>query len=162
MSRNHSFWRRLVCLEHDLEAIWIWFLRWRPASGIWRVPNPQTTQSHKPVQFKQTCLSSLIIHGSKWWVMCQSFVYDTEKPAEFQVPRFNFVSFLKSLFLSTRKLCSKKQHVAVYLTLSSHATAILPEKNDGIKLCALFGALAKGFQFGISNRGFGKSSFLRF
>ncbi len=31
--------------------------------------------------------------------------------------------------------------------------------NDGIKLYALFGALAKGFQFWISNRGlFGKES----
>ena len=51
-------------------------------SGIWRVRKPQNTRNHKPATFQQTCLSSLIIHGSNRWVLCQGFVYlGMERPA---------------------------------------------------------------------------------
>ena len=37
---------------------WALQYQWRPASGIWTIRKPQPTQSHKPAQFKQTCLES--------------------------------------------------------------------------------------------------------
>ena len=36
---------------------------------------PKDTQSHKPAQFKQTRLGSLMVNGSTGWVMYQGFVH---------------------------------------------------------------------------------------
>ena len=52
------------------------------ASGIWTVRKPQTTQSHKLVQFKQTWTGSRMVNGRKRWVMHQGFVHlEAERPA---------------------------------------------------------------------------------
>ena len=59
-----------------IHECWALKYQWQPASGIWTVRQPQTPQNHKPAQFKQTCLSSLILNGSSpRWVMYKGFLH---------------------------------------------------------------------------------------
>ena len=81
---RYLVWRLVFVLDFDN-----WSMGAKPWNTIGGQPvvfglsgKTQTTQSHKPAQFKQTCLGSLMVNGSTLWVMYQGFVHlDTETRA---------------------------------------------------------------------------------
>ena len=64
-------WRLVFVLDFD---------NWSMGAKPWNTSSgqpvvPQTAQSHKPAQFKQTCLGSLMVNGSTLWLMYQGFMH---------------------------------------------------------------------------------------
>ena len=80
-------WRLSLVLDFDN-----WSMGAKPCNASGDQPvvfglsgNPKP-QSHKPAQFKQTCLGSLMVNGSTRWVMYQGFVHldaETRAAGEF-------------------------------------------------------------------------------
>ena len=107
-----------------IRECWALEYQWRPASGIWTVRNPQTTQSHKPAQFKQTCLGSLMVNGSTGWVMYQGFVHlDAETQAAERLWSFLLLVNLAPLL----KACWRRLHLWHVKYLNIRSCHILPQ-----------------------------------
>ena len=70
---NQETWRFQIHKILRSFRSWLFFSKFD--AFLTKAPEPQTTQSHKPAQFKQTRLGSLLVNRSTGWVMYQGFVH---------------------------------------------------------------------------------------